>query len=91
MPIYNLLGYSSNYSDTRRSLWFYSKGEASNFNVNVANSAAFKYFMYKAKLIEETKVQAAPNVNDGILKDATNAVPLEYLSNILTSLEITLK
>ena len=28
MPMYNLLEYSSNYSETTRSLWFYSKDEA---------------------------------------------------------------
>ena len=43
----NLLQYSSNYSDTG-SLWFYSKDEATDFNVNIANNVAFKSFMYKA-------------------------------------------
>ena len=28
MPMYNLLEYSSNYSEATRSLWFYSKDEA---------------------------------------------------------------
>ena len=33
-PMYSLLDYSSNYSNTTFSLWFYSIGEASNF-INV--------------------------------------------------------
>ena len=34
MPMYNLIGYSLNYSETTGSLWFYSKDEATNFNVD---------------------------------------------------------
>ena len=34
MPMYNLIEYSSNYSETTGSLWFYSKDEATNFNVD---------------------------------------------------------
>ena len=40
MPIYNLLVYSSNYSDTMGSLWFYSKHEAINFNLDVVDCTA---------------------------------------------------
>ena len=38
MPKYNLIKYSSNYSETTASLWFYSKDEATNFDSNVANA-----------------------------------------------------
>ena len=31
-PMYNLIEYSSNYSETTGSLWFYSKDEATNFD-----------------------------------------------------------
>ena len=31
MPMYNILAYGSNYSETTRSLWFYSRDEATNF------------------------------------------------------------
>ena len=34
MPIYNLIQYSSNYSETTGSLWFYSKDETTNFNAD---------------------------------------------------------
>ena len=47
----NLLQYSSNYSDTTGSLWFHSKDEATDFNVNIANNVVFKSFMYKATLV----------------------------------------
>ena len=32
MPMYNLMEYSLKNSETTRSLWFYSKDEATNFN-----------------------------------------------------------
>ena len=38
MPIYNLTEYSSNYSETKGSLWFYSKDEATNFDADIANN-----------------------------------------------------
>ena len=50
LPMYNLIKFSSNYSETRGSLWFYSKDEATNFNADIANTNDFKSFMYKAKL-----------------------------------------
>ena len=51
MPIYNLLEYSSNYSDTTGSLPSYSKEKANNFNDNIAYTYAFKSFEYKARLL----------------------------------------
>ena len=45
MSIYNLIEYSSNYSDTTRSLWFYSKDKAANFEANIANRDNFKSFL----------------------------------------------
>ena len=49
MPMYNLIEYSSNYSETTGSLWFYSKDEATGFNADTANDNSFKSFMNKAK------------------------------------------
>ena len=40
MLIYNFLENSSNYSETIGSLWFYSKDEATNFDVNIAKPNA---------------------------------------------------
>ena len=38
MPMYNLIKYSSNYSKTTGSLRFYSKDQATNFNLDIANA-----------------------------------------------------
>ena len=46
MPMYNLIEYSSYYSETT-SLWFYSKDEAT--NADIANTNNFKSFEYKVK------------------------------------------
>ena len=50
MPLYNLLEYSSSYSDTTVSLWFYTK--VTNFYTNIAN---FKSFMYKVNYCKKLK------------------------------------
>ena len=55
MPMYDLIEYISNYSETTGSLWFYSKDEATNFSANIANTDKFKSFKYKAKLLEQMR------------------------------------
>ena len=55
MPMYNLLEYSSDYSNTTGSLWFYSENEATNFDVDIAKNDAVKSFKYKAKLLGITE------------------------------------
>ena len=42
MSMYKLLKYISNYSDTKDSLWFHSKDEATNFNADIEDNNAFK-------------------------------------------------
>ena len=56
MLISNFLEYSSNYSNTKSSLWLYSKDEATNFKVDIGNDATFKSFMYKTKLVEKQRL-----------------------------------
>ena len=90
MPMYNLLEYSSNYPDKTRSLRFYSKNEATNFNAGIENTNAFKSFEYKVKLLGNTVVQPTPNQANGILKNTAAAVPLKYLGNFSRSLETPL-
>ena len=68
MPIYNLIEYSSNYSETTASLWFYSKDQAIDFNADIANTNNFKSFKYKAKLLGKTVAHPAPNAANGIPK-----------------------
>ena len=54
IPMYNLIEYSSNCSETTGSLWFYSKDEGTDFNNNIANTDTFKSFNYRAKLLGNT-------------------------------------
>ena len=82
--MYNLLEYSSNYSDTSDNLSFYSKNEANDFGSNIVNTNILKSFKDKTKLIGST---AAAN---GTVINATIAVPLRYLSNFWWSNEISL-
>ena len=74
MPMYNLIEYSSNCFETAASLWFYSKDEATDFNVDIANTNDFKSFKYKAKLLGNAVDQPPPNAAKGILK---NAMPMQ--------------
>ena len=82
MLMHNLLEYSSDHFDTTCSLWFYSKDETINFNA--VDNNAFKSFKYKAKLLENIETDGA----NTILKNQTNAVPLNYLSNFWRMFEI---
>ena len=50
MLTYGLIEYSSNYSETTRRLWFYSKDEPTDFNNNIENTGDLKCFKCKAKL-----------------------------------------
>ena len=88
--MYNVIKYSSNYSETTRCLQCYSKGEAINFNSDDAKADNLKSFKYKIKMLENTKVQRAPNEANGTLKVATIAFPLKYLNNSWGSLKIPL-
>ena len=83
IPMYNLMEYSSNYSETTESSWFYSKGEGTDFIADIANITSFISFMYKSKLLENTGTDGA----NGILKNARIAVSFKYLSNFWRSLK----
>ena len=86
MPMLNIIEYSSTYSESTWSLWCYSKDEATNLNAGIANVNNFKSFMHKSKLLYSTEAGEA----NRILKNATFAVPLKYLSNFWRSLEMLL-
>ena len=88
MPMYNLMEYSSSYSETAGSLWFYSKDETTNFNADIANDNKFESLKYKVKLLWNTVAQAG-NPANGILKNATIVVLLKYLSKFWKSLEMS--
>ena len=88
--MYNVIEYSSNYSETTRILWCYSKGEVKHFNADDAKTDNLKSFKYKIKILENTQAQRAPNKANGILEIAMIAVPLKFLNNSRGSLEISL-
>ena len=73
MPMYNLIDYSDNYSDTSGSLWNFKRDEVIN-NADVTNDDNASSFKYKANLISNTG-------NNGRKNRVKIAVPLKYLSN----------
>ena len=57
MPMYNLIEYSNNYSDTSGSLWQFKRDEIiGNINLTNNNSSSFKY---KSNLIGNTVADRA--------------------------------
>ena len=77
MPMYNLIEYSDNYSETSGSLWQYYKDDPNN---NLVDSESFKS---KVKITRKTS-------NNGNTKDVEIIVPLKYLSNFWRTLEMPL-
>ena len=73
MPMYNLIEYSDNYSDTSGSLWQFKRDEIIN-NADVTNDNNAPLFKYKANLIGNTE-------NSGTKNGVKIAVPLKYLIN----------
>ena len=88
MPMYNLIEYSGNYSDTSGSLWQF-KTDEQNMNsenpvtVTTDDSSPFKY---KSSFIGESTAVGGNRV----FKNVKTAVPLEHLSNFCRSLEMPL-
>ena len=81
VPLYKLIEYSENYSDTSGSLWDFKRDEIDN-NANVSDDNA-PSFKYKASNIGNTE-------NNGTKNGVKIVVPLKYLSNFWRSLEIPL-
>ena len=81
IPMYKLMEYIPNYSEATGILWFYSKDEATIFNADIANN-----LLLMTKLLGNTEANGA----NEILRNATNAVSLKYLSNVLRSFEMLL-
>ena len=83
--MYNLLEYSSSYSDTTSSLWFYFQDEATNFNDNFADNI---FYTYKTKTKTKLIGNTVANGDTGTLRNAITTVPLNYLSNFWPLLDI---
>ena len=86
MPMYNLIEYSENYSDTSESLWQFKRDEASANNADLTTNNS-KSFEYKAVLVGKTADAAN---NNSFVKNTKIIVPLKYLSNFWRSLEMLL-
>ena len=82
MPMYNLIEYSDNYSDSSGSLWDLKKDKIANY-VNVTNHDNSPSFKYKASRIGNTEA-------DGTKKGVKVAVSLKYLSYFWRPLEMPL-
>ena len=80
IPMYNLIEYSDNYSDTSGSLWDFKRDEIIN-NADLTNDNNSPSFKYKASIIGNTE-------NNGIKNGVKIAIPLKYLSNFWRSLEM---
>ena len=86
MPMYNLIEYSANNSDTSASLWQFKKDErpvtnsGNPDNVSTINSTSFKY---KSSILGKS-------ADDGVLINVKIVLPLKYISNFWRSLEVPL-
>ena len=87
MPMYNLIEYSNNYSDTSGSLWKFRGDEqpinknGGFINLTTENSSSFKQ---KSNFIGNLVADGADRKKEGV----KIAVPLKYLSNFWRSLEM---
>ena len=84
MPMYNLIEYSDNYSDTSGSLWQFKRDEIEgDVDLTADNSSSFKQ---KSNFIGDTDADESNRKKEGV----KIAIPLKYLSNFWISLEIPL-
>ena len=72
MPMYNLIQYRENYSETLGSLWHFKRDEvpATDADLTINNSQSFKY-----KVAVLGKTANAINNTDSSVKDAKLVVP----------------
>ena len=86
MAMYNLIEYSSHYSETKMNFWFDSKDEAINFNDEIENKNNFKSIDYKPNLLRYTPAKWATSIS----RNATIPLLLKKVSNIWRLLEMLL-
>ena len=84
IPLYNLIEYSDNYSDTSGSLWNFKRDDIErDVDLTVDNLSSFKY---KPNIIGNTDANEANRKKENV----KIVVPLKYLSNFWRSLEMPL-
>ena len=75
MPIYNLIQYRNNYSDTSGSLWQFKRdGIEGDVDLKNNNSSSFRY---KSRFIGDNDADGANRKKEGVKL----VIPLKYLSN----------
>ena len=84
--MYNLLGYSKNYSKTSGSLWSYyrdepNSGAVGNLNYSIKDSNSFDY---------KTSIKGKLDNNNAEDENAEIAVPVKYLNKFWRTLDIPL-
>ena len=82
MPMYNLIEYSENYSNTSGSLWGFRRDEIVN-NTDVSNDDNALSFKYKTSIIGNTEYNGRKN-------GVKTAALLKYVSNFWRSFEMSL-
>ena len=82
MPMYNLIEYSDNCSDTSGSLWQFKWDVIEGDNDLTAD--ILSSFKYKLSFIGNTVADGVNRKEEGV----KTAVPLKYLSNFWRSLEV---
>ena len=90
-PMYNLIEYGGNYSDTSGSLSQFQREEPPENNDDLAavnNNVNSQSFKHKAALVGQTT--GAVNNTDSSVKHTKIVVPLKYLSNSWRLLEMPL-
>ena len=85
IPMYKLIEYNDNYSDTSGSLWDFKRDEVpvNNADLTINNSQSFNY---KAALV--CKRNANHNNAKSSVEDTKIVVPLKYLSSFWRSLSL---
>ena len=91
MPMYNLSGYSQNYSTTSGSLWNYYRDEVYDVDSNALDGKSFEY---KTKIVGKTPARSG-NEGDANQPPAPTfnvkaTIPFEYLTNCCRSLNLPL-
>ena len=89
MPMYNLIEFSDNYSDSSGRLWQFARDESPMNTGNPLNLALDNSISFKCKESLLGKATDADG-NDRSLKNIKLVVPLKYLSNFFRSLEMPL-
>ena len=77
MPMYNLLEYSSYYSDTTGSLWVFFRK---------MKQLIMMLILFMIMLLNLSSMKDEADGSNGILKNTTITVPLKYLSNFWKSI-----